>query len=388
MTDTLDPLLAVTEAKTRVGHRSTHRSLLVQPGIVEPADVSAVVVPTNRHAATLRDSLRLAADLDRPLIALCSQWSSAADVLEEAATSGATVLAVDVTATPRLPAFRADQLIASVRGLTRVNDVSVKRNVGLAAARMLRWPRVVFLDDDITHLQPDAIKAAGGLLREHNVAALENVGYPDNSVVCHARREVGLPQETFVGGGAMAVRVNVRTPFFPSVYNEDWFFLVGRRAVERVAVCGKVSQREYDPYLSPERARSEEFGDCLAEGLFALSERDRPVRAADAAYWKAFLADRIRMIDDILERLASMPPTDRRHRMAQALKVARGRCQIIDPAFCVDYLAAWRGDLDLWRRFLGELPVLEDPVAAFAHLGLKAYAHQPPRPRRGLRRGP
>ena len=370
MTDTVDHL-------TGARHRPSHRRLLVQRGPAGPEDVSAIAVPTNRNPATMRDSLHLATELRRPLVALCSQWSSAEAVLGEAAGFGATVVAVDVTEDAKLPRFAADRLIASVRGLTRVNDVSVKRNVGLAAARMLRWPRVAFLDDDITDLQPDAIRAAGGLLREHNVAALENVGYPDNSVVCHARREVGLPQETFVGGGAMAVRVNVRTPFFPSVYNEDWFFLVGRRAVERVAVCGKVSQREYDPYLSPERARSEEFGDCLAEGLFALSDHDRPAQAADAAYWRAFLDDRVRMIDDILERLATMPPTDRRRRMAQALKVARGRCQIIDPAFCVDYLAAWRGDLDVWRRFLTGLPVLDDPVAAFAHLGLKAYVHRP-----------
>ncbi|UQU65657.1 hypothetical protein COUCH_04850 [Couchioplanes caeruleus] len=383
MTDTLRQLSAVAEP-AGVTHRPSHRQLMIQPGPDEPGDVSAIVVPTNRHAVTMRDSLRLAEELQRPLVALCSQWSSAAAVLAEAAKVDTTVIAVDVTGAARLPAFSADQLIASARGLTRVNDVSVKRNTGLAAARMLRWARLAFLDDDITDLRPDAVKAAGGLLRKYNVAALENVGFPDNSVVCHARREVGMPQDSFVGGGAMAVRVNVRTPFFPSIYNEDWFFLVGRRAVERVAVCGKVSQREYDPYLSPERARSEEFGDCLAEGLFALSGQDRPAGAADEAYWRAFLDDRILMIDDILGRLAAKPPTERRHRMAQALRVARGRCRIIDPAFCVRYLAAWRADLDVWKRFLTGLPVIDDPVAAFAHLGLKAYVH----PARGRRPSP
>ncbi|MGA5301617.1 hypothetical protein ACPCHT_16945 [Nucisporomicrobium flavum] len=384
MIDFLDHLEGSAGPAARVRHRPSHRGLLVQPGIVQPADVSAIAVPTNRDAATMRDSLRLAEELGRPLVALCSQWSLVERVLREARAFEVTVVVVDVAGATQLPKFRCDVLVAPMRGLTRLNDVSLKRNLSLAVARMLRWRRLAFLDDDITDLSADAIRAAGGMLSRHNVAALENVGFPDNSVVCHTRREVGMLQDTFVGGGAMAVRVNQRTPFFPAVYNEDWFFLVGRRAVERVAVCGKVSQREYDPYLSPERARSEEFGDCLAEGLFALSEQDRPAEAADEAYWRAFLDDRILMIDDILERLAATPPNERRHRMAQALRVARGRCRIIDPAFCVRYLAAWRADLDVWKRFLAGLPVIDDPVAAFAHLGLKAYVH----PARSRRPGP
>ena len=378
MTRVLDGRGTVAEAGFRVGHRSSHRALLVPPGLVEPADVSAVVVPTARNPAAMRDSLRLGRELNRPVLALCSgKWSSAEIVCKEAESISAHVVAVDLSGKPRLPRFESDALLAGERTLRRDNDVSIKRNVGLAVSRMLRWTRLAFLDDDITDLRPDAVRAAGGLLRRHNVAALENVGYPDNSVVCHARRDVGLPQETFVGGGAMAVRVNTRTPFFPSIYNEDWLFLLGRRTVERVAVCAKVKQREYDPYLSAERARSEEFGDCLAEGLFALSDQDFPAQAAGRAYWEAFLTDRRKMIDGILHRLGSMPMTDRRRRMAQSLKAARGRCLIIDPEFCVRYLAAWQSDLDAWRRFLTGLPVLGDPVAAFAHLGLKAYVHRP-----------
>ncbi|MEV4636290.1 hypothetical protein AB0J80_02965 [Actinoplanes sp. NPDC049548] len=358
-----------------VGHRPSHRRLLIHPSPVEPDDVAAVVVPTVRHPAAMRDSLILGRELGRPVVALCSgKWSSAREVCERAEALGAELIAVDL-ADVRLPAFESDRLLSAHRHLSRTNDVSVKRNVGLAVARMLRWRSVAFVDDDITDLGPEAIRTAGGLLRDHNVAALENVGYPDNSVVCHARRAVGMRQDTFVGGGAMAVRVNPRTPFFPTIYNEDWFFLVGRRSVERVALCGKVSQREYDPYLSPDRARSQEFGDCLAEGLLALSDRERPALAADADYWKAFLADRIAMIDEILAQLGNRRQDDRHRRMVRALKVARGRCQIIDPAFCVRYLAAWQDDLDLWRRFLSGLPALDDPVDAFAHLGVSAVWH-------------
>jgi hypothetical protein len=362
-----------------IGHRFSHGHLLAHAGPAAPGDVPAVVVPTIRNPAAIRDALRLGNELNRPVVALCSRWSSPETVRKEARALGAHVIAVEVTEKSRLPAFTCDTLVrdAALIGLDRPNDVSRKRNLGIAAARMLGWPGVVFLDDDITDLRPDAIRSAAGLLAGHNVAALQNVGYPDNSVVCHARREVGLTQDTFVGGGAMAVRVSAQTSFFPTIYNEDWLFLVGRRRIEQVAVCGKVSQREYDPYLSPDRARAEEFGDVLAEGLFALSGEDRPVQAATEDYWRAFLADRIAMIDQILRRLDRVPGADRRHRMRQALIGARGRSLVIDPAFCVRYLAAWRDDLDSWRKFLAGLPRHRDPAEAFVALGLKVHEHKP-----------
>lgn len=367
------------DTRSAIGHRYSHGHLLAYPAQPEPADVPAIVVPTVRNPATMHASLRLARDLGRPMVALCSQWSSAEIVHKQAELLGAPVIAVDVTGDAKLPAFSCDTLLAAEKHgkLNRANDVSIKRNLGLAVARMLRWPQVAFLDDDITNLQAGTVRNAGGLLRDYNVSAIRNVGFPDNSVVCHARREVGLPQDVFVGGGAMAVRVNGRTPFFPTIYNEDWLFLVGRRNVERVAVHGWVKQEPYDPYLSPERARSEEFGDCLAEGLFSLSDHDRPMQAADERFWRAFLDDRIAMIDEILVRLDTHRPDERRTRIIQAVKVARGRCQVIEPAFCVAYLKAWQADLDVWKRFQTGLPPHDDPVAAFAALGLKAYAHRP-----------
>jgi hypothetical protein len=364
-----------------VGQRPSHDRLLVRPGPVPPAEIPAIVVPTIRPPAAVRDALHLGRELDRPVVTLCSGWSSATKVCEEARQIGSHVVAVTAAGPSILPAFTCDELLrgapARRLGLHRQTDVSSKRNLGIAAARMLGWRGVFFLDDDITDVQPEAVRTAAGLLAEHRVAALDNDGFPDNSVVCHARREVGLEQGTFVGGGALAVRVDRKTPFFPAVYNEDWLFLAGRRRIEPVAVSGKVSQNEYDPYLSPERARSEEFGDCLAEGLFALAGRDQPVTAATEAYWREFLAARVRMIDEVLARLAARNGGDRHARIVQALTMARGRCLVIDPAFCVGYLRAWQADLEVWRRFLAGLPRRRDPREAFEALGMTVREHRP-----------
>src|SRR5437016_6213547 len=74
----------------------------------------------------------------------------------------------------------------------RRTDVSLKRNIGLAVARMAGWQRLMFLDDDIVVEEPDHIRKAGALLGTFGAVGLANNGFPDNSVVCHANRAAGF----------------------------------------------------------------------------------------------------------------------------------------------------------------------------------------------------
>ena len=67
----------------------------------------------------------------------------------------------------------------------------------------------------------------------------------------------------------------------------------------------------YDPYASPDRARREEFGDLLAEGLFALMGEVDPsvrfgeqLRAADEAYWSRFIEARHNVITETMTLLS------------------------------------------------------------------------------------
>jgi hypothetical protein len=41
--------------------------------------------------------------------------------------------------------------------------------------------------------------------------------------------------------------------------------------------------------------------------------------------------------------------------MLAALRASRGRCQAIEPEFCVEYVSAWRRDRDTWRQHLDQL---------------------------------
>ena len=108
-------------------------------------------------------------------------------------------------------------------------------------------------------------------LETHPIAGMVCRRFADNSVVCHARRLAGFDQDVFVSGAVLGVNCSyLPLPFFPDIYNEDWFFFAEAAARQRLAKVGEARQAEYDPYLRPTRAGHEEFGDLLAEGLYAV----------------------------------------------------------------------------------------------------------------------
>jgi hypothetical protein len=346
-------------------HHGSHRNLLDQvdlipptsaevDAIVVPVDVDAIVVPTARNAARMDESIRLAAELDCQLVALCSKWSSADHVSWRAAKSGVNVIAVDIERFPTrlLPPLATSELLAGTV-FERRTDTSKKRNLGLVLAHLAGWRRIVFLDDDITIPRPTDLLDAARLLDAYYGVGLAIGGFPDNSVVCHAYREVGGEQDTFIGGGALAVRTDIVDSFFPNIYNEDWFFLLDDAGLRPSAVTGQAIQLPYDPFKDDRRARSEELGDTLAEGIFALLDNDQKVQNADKIYWADFLEDRRKLIAKVIANVdaAERSPAEK-DRMITALKAARGRSQLITPGICVDYLQALQEDRVRWRQHL------------------------------------
>ncbi|WP_146173814.1 hypothetical protein [Saccharothrix carnea] len=316
-----------------------------------PGRVDAIVVPTNRPGHYLKNAIECAARLDVPLVVLSSGRSSAAEAEKLARVSDVGMLAFDVSEVsgPLTPALATTALLRGTLFRHRT-DIGLKRNIGLLVSRLAGWEVVAFLDDDILMPDPRDISAAAGLVCDGYAAVgLHIGGFPDNSVVCHAHRETGGDQGTFIGGGALVVSLEASSSFFPAIYNEDWFFLLNDRSLRRSAVIGNVLQRPYDPFVTA-RAQSEEFGDCLAEGVFALLDDDGNFdRALDVSYWRHFLGDRMSLIDSILDRIRSRGRRDDEAlRMEIALRAARKHCEAIPPSLCVRYLKALALDRQTW----------------------------------------
>lgn len=343
-------------------HHGSHRDLVwaADHQATVPTTIDAIIVPTARHPAYLAEAAKLAQTLDCTLVTLHSkQWTSAARAAQRLAGS-ADLIAIDVPdrAQLRLPDWQTSRLLQGTV-FARRTDVSAKRNLGLLLSRLLGWSRVLFLDDDITELNPADMWTASGLLDTHNAAGLHIGGFPDNSVVCHAYRQAGGSQQSFIGAGALVVQVERGISFFPDIYNEDWFFLLdGDKRLQPVAVTGQVTQYPYDPFRTPDRARAEELGDVLAEGIYWLLDQNDSVTEADRVHWTTFLAHRRQFIGRVLQMVqqdATIEPADQARRI-EALKGALGRLALITPQLCEDYLQAWAADWQTWQEHLQNLP--------------------------------
>lgn len=341
------------------------------------ARLDALVVPSGRPISWLREAMAFADRLQCVLLAVCSKDVSSSDVSYLAEELGVTAIALDMRDCERVvPASTAAELIAAER-LSRGTDTSRKRNLGLLLARIAGWGRVLLLDDDIHSLDHRDTEAAAGLLDRYSAVGLANSGFPDNSVVCHAYRAVGGPQEQFIGAGAMTVSPTRSRSLFPDVYNDDWLFVLGDAWPPRVAVTGSMRQKTFDPFASPDRARSEEFGDCIAEGLYWLLDERQPIDRADRDYWERFLHRRARFIERLINRAERSPiEAALRSRIVRSLETARQTHSEITPELCTEFVRSWQQDLESWRRYIDEQPTGLGIDQALAELGLADVAHR------------
>jgi hypothetical protein len=197
--------------------------------------------------------------------------------------------------------------------------------------------------------------------------------FPDNSVVCHARRQVGEPQDVFVSGSVLAVDCTEQFDFFPDLYNEDWLFFYRNAAERKLASPGvqatKMAQIKYNPFANWQRAEREEFGDVIAEGLYSLLHHGYGPHSPTEAYWARFLSDRNAVLDGISKQVLSAP-VELQDGIRASISAARHTLRKITPSMCVDYVAAWQRDLTRWKKRLRDLPVVPSVEDALRELGL------------------
>jgi hypothetical protein len=372
-----------TSPSGEIPHIPSHRHLVVLPAVrmEAPTALDAVIVPATRPNASLAHAAGVAARAGCPLVVLCSRGitATAAVATVRRLRRAPRVVAVDVRDADAMPGvpLRTGGHPPATQGR---GDASQKRNVGLLLARLLGWRSVLFLDDDVVGMDDARLSRTRELLAQETPGGLvQAVGwsfeaFADNSVVCHAHRSSGGRQDTFIGGGGLAVRVHEGTPFFPNVYNEDWLFLHDLVARGQVLLAGGLCQLPYDPFDHARRARHQEFGDLFAESVFTLMHHPapRPV-AADAveallapARDQGWWADRIRFRREFVASIAARGVArgwTGASPVMRSLEQSRRTLAGITPAALAAYTAAWREDLRTWGDVLAGLPLTDLPRA-------------------------
>ena len=295
----------------RVPEQSASHAGLLDKSSGPPSRVQfdAILVPTYRPADKLEHAIDLARRTGILLIVLCSQAAHAREAIEMASRANIEALALDLPpANPLRIAFATSsdvQLTAASPGWAR--DLSTKRNLGLILAHLCGWTRLMFLDDDIYGITEDDVVALAAALDDHSVSALIPETFPDNSVACHAYRLGGGMQDVFASASGIGIRCDRDDlAFFPNIYNEDWFFFSEEVASHRIAKVGESRQIAYDPYENPVRAAQEEFGDLLAEGLYARLDINEGIWDVDIDYWRTFIERRRAFHERVTQALGGL----------------------------------------------------------------------------------
>ncbi len=361
--------------------------------------VDALVVPASRGAAALDGAAHLSIRLGVPLVALCSRNTHGAEAAARLARSpGCHALVVDVPEGYRhrgLPT-RTAALRFRVASANRRCDLSLKRNLGLLMARLHGWGKILFLDDDIgdtvrgvpVGIPTEIVRRLAAELDVRQVAGLACREFPDNSVVCHARRLAGYPQDVFVSGAVLGVNCDDQpVPFFPDQYDEDWFFFSRVVAQRSLGLVGSATQAAYDPYGDPQRAREEEFGDLLAEGLYALFAQQptemnyfHRLDAADESYWGRFIEARretlsltAASLEIAIEYTLNDADADSCRAALRSLGAAEEQLFRLSPRTCTDYIVAWASDLRDWEEATQRIRGVGDTAKTMDELELRDW---------------
>ncbi len=344
---------------------------------VSARKLDAIIVPASRPAEHLDHAVTLAQAVNCRLVILCSRQARADEVsqlLGSRSFSQGVVIDLPASYEHRWFEFavcRPEEIRRLPEACAaRDTDLSVKRNLGLILARMLGWDRVFFMDDDITSVVDEDLRRTVAMLgRQYYSVGMRVNEFPDNSVVCHAHRATGGPQDVFVSGSVLAIDCTALFGFFPNVYNEDWLFFYNDTVEGRLACSGLAIQLAYDPFDDPRRAAGQEFGDAMAEGLYALLHHNRNAAHATREYWSDFLGARRQFLEAVIVR-AARAPVDVRERMLASVAAARECSAQIDPALCENYVRLWRKDLGRWEDLLKAIPRLSSLGRALSELGL------------------
>lgn len=354
--------------------------------------LDAIIVPASRDASNLDHAVTLARAAACKLVILCSQGLRGADVQEFLAARsfrGAIVIDIPVGYSHALLHFR--ELLTIRAELPPqcgfyITDLSMKRNIGLVLAKMLRWQRIFFLDDDIRDIAFPDLQTTVNMLGSFSAAGMRVTDFPDNSIVCHASRMTDSFQDVFISGAALAVNCDNDVGFFPDIYNEDWLFFFDAASEGQLGSSYReATQLYYYPFADAQRAAWQEFGDVLAEGLYALLHLDFDVAQATNDYWAVFLDARRHFLESTLSRADNAQP-DMRAEIVASLESALKCLSGITPDLCARYVRLWRQDLIAWKRRMAVIHAMPSIDAAVAELGLKAApTDRARRIRRGLR---
>jgi len=339
--------------------------------------IDVLVVPTARPTEHISVVSELAAKTLTPLVALSSKEASPDDIaaeLSEKPDLQWAVIDVPEDYHHQFMDFSAADCIPEAARPSPPSDLSLKRNIGMYIGRQFGH-RLFFIDDDI-QISPAQLDHAGRLLEDYGLAGLRSLIFADKSVlgrIEHERRPKRTPyrpgrqlrEDIFLSGSALGVNLDKVNDHFPDIYNEDWLFMFNSVIRSEAVSAGEAWQLPYT-WLLEARAKKEEFGDTIADGIYDACLNDQTSQLVRTRYWE-------QVIDERRNRIGRMRD-GRRPRVDSVLRAALSISNIITPELCAEYIESWNIDRMAWKARLAKVPSFKTLHDRLAAIDLPVYA--------------
>lgn len=226
-------------------------------------------------------------------------------------------------------------------------DIPLKRNFALYISIKNNFKRILLLDDDIEKITPTHINAGACLLDNFDAAGCFVDDFPDTSVVGHLQLHHEIDLKCFLSGSFLFVLPFEINCFFPSIYNEDWLFMAPLIAGRRLCSFGKIHQKPYDPFATSHIAKFQEFGEIVAEGLFAMIGKHSFNLRYDYSAWAEIIKNRKQELSDLLEKVGL-------EKYKEIISDSINQNEKIQPSECIEFMYSFDRDVTSWKTFLKE----------------------------------
>jgi hypothetical protein len=171
--------------------------------------------------------------------------------------------------------------------------------------------------------------------------------FPDLSVICHLEKLSGEDIIPFLSGSFLFIRPFSSYYFFPKIYNEDWLFMLPHIIDKTICSFGSIRQLSYDPFNNEYLAGFQEFGEIIAEGLYALLSSNAYDFRFKKEAWE-------HVINERRDTLTSLKDTFTDSRILKIIEHAIVANRNISYRDCLTFINNFEEDHQSWKSFIKE----------------------------------
>lgn len=234
-------------------------------------------------------------------------------------------------------------------------DLDMKRNLAVITSQERGYKKILLLDDDIFGFDLNHLKEMTHISDTFHIVGSFPNEFPDDSVCGHICRLTGLPQDVFLSGSFLLINLTKFVPFFPGIYNEDWFALFPALKKKVCAGYKTVHQAKYDPFKTTSTAQNQEFGDLLVEGVFSTIHLDSYDKLSSTLYWENCISERRDLWENLLKNLKGNQISNpyyspSNNKVEKIIKKAMETLAKIKTQDCITFLEDWDSDKIAWYK--------------------------------------